>query len=393
MVLWLLAAVRAAAVPAERPPPDFAGRQFIDSAGCAYLRNGNDWLARLDLDGTPLCGYPPTFAPKGVEARIAAPDPALAMPGMGEAEARLTAAVTGAMREGDWLAGHPPEAAAPAAGPAPQAGARPAAGPAGDGSHAPIDLDFGPKATRADLYAGASAAPLDQPLTRPLTQPSPGISAEAEAGAGDSVTGRQIAAALTAVPAIASTGAGALHPDRRLCALLGAEPVGSASGVFGLDVTGGYCTSPRAPRTAAPDPVAVATLPAATPVAPVAPAAVAGTMREASATATKGRAGTPAARAAEAPRRQSAAAPRRDARPSAQAMIPAGARWLEVGRFSDPAAADAATARLKAAGQPTARAKGGKAIAVLAGPYASRQAIVEARDRLVRAGWRGIVPR
>lgn len=74
--------------PAELPPDTFAGRQYIDSTGCAYVR-GDDaaqggWVARLSGDGAPLCGFVPTF-PDTVtsatpqveeEAPVAPPGPA-----------------------------------------------------------------------------------------------------------------------------------------------------------------------------------------------------------------------------------------------------------------------------------------------------------------------------
>ncbi len=52
--------------PAELPPADFAGRQYVDSAGCVFVRaevNGTTaWAPRLNRDRTPLCGYQPSQA-------------------------------------------------------------------------------------------------------------------------------------------------------------------------------------------------------------------------------------------------------------------------------------------------------------------------------------------
>lgn len=52
--------------PAEPPPPDFAGRQYIDSQGCAFVRadiGGTvTWAPRLTADRQPLCGFQPTRA-------------------------------------------------------------------------------------------------------------------------------------------------------------------------------------------------------------------------------------------------------------------------------------------------------------------------------------------
>lgn len=50
--------------PAEAPPPDYAGQQYVDSRGCLFLRAGqpgNDsWIPRVSRQGMPLCGNPPS---------------------------------------------------------------------------------------------------------------------------------------------------------------------------------------------------------------------------------------------------------------------------------------------------------------------------------------------
>lgn len=55
--------------PAEPPPPDFTAAQFIDSAGCVFVRVKDGWRARIARDGSAICGYPPTFS-----ARRTGPD-------------------------------------------------------------------------------------------------------------------------------------------------------------------------------------------------------------------------------------------------------------------------------------------------------------------------------
>jgi predicted small lipoprotein YifL len=55
--------------PAELPPADFAGRQYVDSRGCVFVRAEVDgavtWAPRLDRDRMPLCGYRPSMAAAG----------------------------------------------------------------------------------------------------------------------------------------------------------------------------------------------------------------------------------------------------------------------------------------------------------------------------------------
>lgn len=53
--------------PAEAPPVEFSGTQYVDSRGCVFMRAGiggqTAWVARMTPDRMPLCGYPPSIAP------------------------------------------------------------------------------------------------------------------------------------------------------------------------------------------------------------------------------------------------------------------------------------------------------------------------------------------
>lgn len=50
--------------PAEMPPASFEGQQYVDSAGCLFLRAGTKadrlWIPRVARDGSLLCGFPPS---------------------------------------------------------------------------------------------------------------------------------------------------------------------------------------------------------------------------------------------------------------------------------------------------------------------------------------------
>lgn len=50
--------------PAELPPADFAGQQYVDSRGCAFVRAGTEaqvlWVPRVSREGQAVCGYPPS---------------------------------------------------------------------------------------------------------------------------------------------------------------------------------------------------------------------------------------------------------------------------------------------------------------------------------------------
>lgn len=78
--------------PANLPPAGFDGREFVDSAGCAFLRStfGGEvtWVPRYGPDRTPVCDQTPTdFAAAASAPDAPAPDTAA----QGDAETRAQA--------------------------------------------------------------------------------------------------------------------------------------------------------------------------------------------------------------------------------------------------------------------------------------------------------------
>ncbi|MEM8691767.1 MAG: hypothetical protein AAGG57_07750 [Pseudomonadota bacterium] len=67
LLAWVTAADTALAQsgPAELPPESFTGRQYVDSAGCVYIRgstSGDAWVPRVNRQSQVICGQRPTLA-------------------------------------------------------------------------------------------------------------------------------------------------------------------------------------------------------------------------------------------------------------------------------------------------------------------------------------------
>ncbi|ARE85256.1 sporulation related domain protein [Roseovarius mucosus] len=69
--------LRGSSEPAEFPPSSFQGRQYVDSAGCVFVRAGVagnvTWVPRMTRGRDHLCGFQPSLAPS---VQAAAPAPA-----------------------------------------------------------------------------------------------------------------------------------------------------------------------------------------------------------------------------------------------------------------------------------------------------------------------------
>ena len=106
----------------------------------------------------------------------------------------------------------------------------------------------------------------------------------------------------------------------------------------------------------------------------------------------------PAAAPAPATPAAVAAKPKPETAPSTGGMmIPAGARYVQVGTYADAANADRVAQAIAAMGYPVLRGKdkvGARAVQfIMAGPFNDRQSIVKAMDAIRRAGFKDAYPR
>jgi|GEM_PF-822082 len=323
--------------PAETPPPDFTSAQYIDSAGCVFLRTGPGWRARVSRDGAPICGYPPTLSARRVGlGSAAALFPKADEPQAERIHRELAEAIIPGLQAGE-LAPRDDHRAAEANGTVhdhPAASARALVGiPAmpGKGEDRPAQDQLG-------LGEMLSHAP---DLSRQMTRAS--------------------------------------HTDR-LCALIGSTPQAAGDPSLGL------CGTPA---------TTLATL-AGTATATIRPADPrAGERPKGDGTRQAGRVPAGGSAAAAKPRPQVATSRGAELPRDKQRMIPPGARYVQIGAFSDPQSAERVARNLAASGLPVVRARPakGQAQLLMVGPLDGRQAIVRMIDRLRRAGYHDVVAR
>ena len=375
---WMLLAMAgmAAASPVPPPPDDFASLQYIDGKGCVYERDGGDWVARRDGAGEMVCGFPPSTAARRTDPAAERILPPGNQPAPPTAEDLLMQQLASGLRQGEFTAD-----------------------------------PLSPEARRAP-EPPKRAAPLQVELGEVLDR--------------------------TAAFRATMTAAGGTSAD--LCDLLGYRPDAAARPILGADVTQGLCPGMRAPTPEAriregarldvaaappsgpPQPAPAASVAVAEPAvaAPVPPPAA--THAQVATAQPAPEPAVPAADSDAEPDTKPASEPaviadRRtaaDARPAGGApavvartgtaeppatveMIPASARFVQVGSFTDDRNATLTIRRLTQmgfrVGQTFARRNDQRVRVILAGPFPTRQALVTALNHLRENGYPKAVAR
>ena len=391
--------------PAEPPPPDFSARQYIDSKGCVFLRDddANGWQARVSRDGSAICGYPPTLSARGLDGkpRLSVLDPDARRSPAELLEEALAETVLTNLRPGELASDPTPMEKLPDMGPEP------------DISAAPSDALKAALAAAPDIRRSMGA--VLQPNKRLCEllgydgQAGPAAGLDPSQGYCDSLPAsdlsrltfvRPVGSGITdpaetgaAQPEIPVPGAPPETLPTAVSKPVAAEPKPAKSDAAAPEKKPAPKPAPKtvAKTVATSDVVVPKTAPnAKTPVAaaPVKPTGKAPV-------AEKRAAKLPAAKA---PPGSAVTAPQSEAAPSAPGgMIPAAARYVQVGTYADAANADRAAQVVAAMGYAVLRGKdkvGSRNVQfIMAGPFNDRQSIVKALDGIRRAGFRDAYPR
>ncbi|SIS98865.1 SPOR domain-containing protein [Paracoccus saliphilus] len=338
----------AQATPSPLPPDSFAGEQYIDGRGCVFNRDGHGWTPRIDSQGKAICGFPSSLSVRRTDPDTVSVLPQEDSSAPPDAEKLLREQLAAGLRQGEFTADpHDPEPR------------REPAIPLGDGG----------------MSAGIEALARQQEVIRA------------------SMAG--------------------MSPGSDLCARLGYQPDPNPRPILGGDVTQGLCpgmhatepmervitgqrvtegeTSARQGQHEKPTAGSVKGTDAEQ-------AVDSGRQAKLSDTAKR-----PKARTSKVAASAGGSKPVRDEPVSGNAptprpkLIPASARYVQIGNFPDDDSAHAAIRKLAAMGFPVARGhergKDRKHPLILAGPFNDRRSLVAALNMLRGAGYASAVAR
>lgn len=365
-----------------QPPEDFDGDLFIDASGCVLERVGRAWQERLLRDGVRDCGYPPTPLGRHHGGPSIVPD--LPLPeGMRPEEEKLLAIMTEGLIEEDLRdPASGVEALVSSAGSMPEADT--------PGSSHPVlqelAIALGPNADRARAITAGM-----QPNARLCALLGAGAG-----GAGDAKGGGLGAYGFGVARGFCPD----LGPDIMAAAIRPASALPAAAGATKPEVLPGERQVMEQAKAATPAPPATEQLAAKSDSAAV--AAKAEDDRKDTPDSTTRASAAQAAAPKEKPTDRGVARPvATAARSGGQAgaqgnssddtpMIPANARYLQIGGAVPLDAAEAQFRRLAALGLPPNRGviqTQPDKVLVMVGPFSSREEILRAYDQLRKAGF------
>ena len=424
--------------PAEEPPADFVARQYIDSRGCVFLRDEETrgWKARVSRDGAPICGYPPTLSARGMDGkpRLKALDPNAGRSRAELLEEALAETVLTNLRPGELATDPSPLEKLPDMGPeqsssAPGDALKAALAAAPDmrrsmgealqpnkrlcellgynGTANPSALGADPSQGYCDSLPASDLSRLT--FTRPVGTALNGEPAAMATAAPSLVEAVPAAAEMSPEKAPATTPSAppkpvAVMPEPKAEPLkpIAAKPAESSAPKPTAAKPAEKPVVKTAPKPAVIKPAA------AKPVEKLAPKAADVSVKDkpkpqsapktpAVAVTAQPVAKTPAAKAPAAAAPAAIAVKPKQEPSTGGGVIPAGARYVQVGTYADAANADRTAQAVAAMGYAVLRGKdtaGGRAVQfIMAGPFNDRQSIVKALDGIRRAGFKDAYPR
>ncbi len=404
--------------PAEPPPPDFSARQYIDSKGCVFLRDDGTggWTARVSRNGAPICGYPPTLSARGLDGkpRLRVLDPDAGRSPAELLEQALAEKVLTNLRPGELASDPTPLEKLPDMGPEP------------DISSAPSDALKAALAAVPDMRRsmGAALQPnrrLCELLGYDNSAGPSAVGSDPSQGYCDSLPSSDLSR-LTFIRPVGSAlsppaGASGVSPATAAPGAAADMPAPAASKPAAKDAAKEEAAKEPVPKPAKPDAAAPAKTPAKAPApkptaardaaspekpaiakTPIAktPVAAAPAKPTAKAPAAHGQSAKPPV--AKTPATTATAKPQPEAaQPMRGGMIPAAARYVQVGTYADAANADRAAQVVAGMGHAVLRGTdriGTRDVQfIMAGPFNDRQSIVKALDGIRRAGFKDAYPR
>lgn len=94
----------AQATPSPLPPDSYKGEQYIDGRGCVFNRKGHGWTPRLDGQGKAICGFPSSLSVRRTDPDAVSVLAPASPPARPDPEQLLREQLAGELRQGEFTA-------------------------------------------------------------------------------------------------------------------------------------------------------------------------------------------------------------------------------------------------------------------------------------------------